>query len=297
VNVTIQTHGSLGSSHLAPTRLGNLHVVEVGTGSETIALWPSIFTDHHIYDCLVQLLADRYRFLLVDGPSHGLSEESSLEFTMSQCARAIETILDAFDLHEAIVGGTSWGGLVAAELAIASPERVKAVILMNTPMEIDERAPKMSSKMIVAGARWMLKTSTFRNGVARSFFSESTLQSNPHYSQQFHDMLRTAKGRSMASAVRSVILRGSPLKDRMPNITKPVLVIAGKNDPMYPIDGQAAAASLAPYGQFEPIEGKHISVVEQPQAVADSLRRFVQVHGCIHPALRLKQSIAFTGEP
>ncbi len=297
MSVTIQTQGSHGSSHFVPTLLGKLHVVEVGAGSETIVLWPSIFTDHHIYDCLVQLLADRYRFLLVDGPSHGLSEESSLEFTMSQCANALEAILDAFDLDVAIVGGTSWGGLAAAELALLSPSRVKAAILMNTPMEIDERAPKLVSTMIAVGARWIPNTSIFRNGVARSFFSESTLQSNPHYSRQFHDMLRTAKGRSLASAVRSVILRGIPLKDRMPKITKPVLVVAGKNDPLYPIDGQAAAASLAPYGQFEPIEGKHISVVEQPQAVADSLRRFVQVHGCIHPALRLKQSIAFTGEP
>jgi pimeloyl-ACP methyl ester carboxylesterase len=278
MNVTIQTRGSLGSSHFVPTLLGKLHVVEVGAGSETIVLWPSIFTDHHIYDCLVQLLADRYRFLLVDGPSHGLSEPSSLEFTMSQCAIALETVLDAFNLNAAIVGGTSWGGLAAAELALLSPARVKAVILMNTPMEIDQRAPKISSKMIAAGARWLLSTSAFRNGVARSFFSESTLQSNPNYSRQFHDMLRSARGRSLASAVRSVILRGRPLKDRMRELSQPVLVIAGKDDPMYPIEGQAAAASLAPNAHFEPIEGKHISAVEQPQVVADSLRRFVQQH-------------------
>ena len=151
INAAITNREPTSISQFVLTSLGKLHVVEIGAGDETIVLWPSIFTDHHIYDNLVQLLSARYRFLLIDGPCHGQSEESSLEFTMSQCALAIADVLDAYGLDAAIVGGTSWGGLAAAELAIASPERVKAVILMNTPMEIDERAPKMSSKMIEIG--------------------------------------------------------------------------------------------------------------------------------------------------
>ncbi|MFN6162506.1 MAG: alpha/beta fold hydrolase, partial [Planctomycetota bacterium] len=56
----------------------------------------------------------------------------------------------------------------------------------------------------------------------------------------------------------------------------PVLVIAGKADAMYPIENQAHAASLAPNGRFEPVNGKHISVLEEPTAVAEILRDFAR---------------------
>lgn len=276
MNDTTITEPSMGISHFVSTGLGRLHVVEFGTGSETMVLWPSIFTDHHIYDVLAQRLADRFRFLLIDGPGHGRSEGPVQGFTMLQCAQATEAVMDAFGLDESIVGGTSWGGLAAAELALTSPERVKAVVLMNTPMEIDERSPKFSARMIAAGARWMLRTRAFRKGVAKSFFSETALQANPSFAQHFHDMLRSVEAAPLAAAVRSVLLRGKPLKDRLNGLTMPVLVIAGKVDPMYPIEDQAHAASLAPNGRFEPVNGKHISVLEEPVAVAEILLDFAR---------------------
>ncbi|MFN9715404.1 MAG: alpha/beta fold hydrolase, partial [Planctomycetota bacterium] len=63
MNDTIQADQLMGKSHRVPTGLGQLHVVEIGTGSEAIVLWPSIFTDHHIYDELARRLSDRFRFL------------------------------------------------------------------------------------------------------------------------------------------------------------------------------------------------------------------------------------------
>jgi 3-oxoadipate enol-lactonase len=266
----------MGVSHFVPTGLGQLHVVDIGTGSETVVLWPSIFTDHQIYDELADRLGNFYRFLLIDGPGHGRSEGPVQGFTMVQCAHTIEAVMDAFDLEAAIVGGTSWGGLAAAELALISPERVKAVVLMNTPMEIDERSPKLSARMIAAGARWILGTSVFRRGVAKNFFSDTAMQANPRYSRHFHDMLRSVEAAPLAAAVRSVLLRGKPLKDRLSGLAMPVLVIAGKADPMYPIEDQAHAASLAPNGRFEPVNGKHISVLEEPVTVAEILQDFAR---------------------
>lgn len=275
MNSTPQIEPPMGVAHDVLTVLGRLHVVEIGAGSETIVLWPSIFTDHHIYDEVVQRLAERFRFLLIDGPGHGRSTGPAAPVTMVQCACAFEAVFDFFGLDTAIVGGTSWGGLAAAELALVSPQRVKAVVLMNTPMEIDERSPKFSARMITFGARWMLGTALFRTGIAKSFFSQRALQANPRYARHFHDMLKWANARQLAAAVRSVLLRGRPLKDRLPGLTMPVLFIAGKSDSMYPIDAQAQAALLAPQGRFETVDGRHISVIEEPDVVAGILTRFV----------------------
>lgn len=262
-------------SHTVLTSLGRLHVVETGQGSETILLWPSIFTDHHIYDGLVATLGASYRFLLIDGPAHGQSDGGTEEFTMEECATAMKQVMDHFDQDAAIVGGTSWGGITAAYLALMSPARVKALVLMNTPMQIDTARPGLKARFIASGARWGLKTATFRNGVAKSFFSDDVLATNSTYSHAFHDMLKTAKPAPLATAIRSVILRGTPLIDRMAELAVPTLVIAGKEDAMYPIAIQAKAALLAPNGHFAPVDGKHISVVEQPARVADLMAKFI----------------------
>ncbi|MEM9010239.1 MAG: alpha/beta hydrolase [Pseudomonadota bacterium] len=261
------------TEHAVQTRLGRLHVVACGQGEETILLWPSIFTDHHIYDALAESFRDRFRLLLIDGPGHGRSDGTAEEFSMRSCGEAILSVLDHFRRRQAVIGGTSWGGLAAAEAALAAPERVKSLILMNTPMDIDGARPGLSARMIASGARWSGRRRFFQTGVARSFFSPGALAANPAYRRDFHSMLAAADQKSLATAVRSVILRGTPLRLRMAQISVPVLVIAGKADDMYPIEGQAEAALLAPQGYFEAVDGKHISVVESPRHVAEIIDR------------------------
>lgn len=263
------------ATHMVETSLGMLHVLELGAGRETLVLWPSIFTDHHIYKRLVTQLGASYRFLLIDGPAHGQSEGGETEFTMDACAEAMARVMDQFGLASAVVGGTSWGGITAAHLALASPDRVKALILMNTPMQIDGARPGLKARFISTGARWMLKSGMFRNGVAKSFFTQEVLEHNETYAQEFHAMLKGADPSRLATAIRSVILRGSPLLPRMQDINAATLVVAGKADEMYPIAVQAEAALRAPNGHFAPVSGKHISVVEQPDQVATVIGAFI----------------------
>ncbi len=269
----IESEGSV--SHAVKTGLGRLNVQDIGAGAETVVLWPSIFTDHHIYDGIVARLGASYRFLLIDGPAHGQSEGGVTEFTMEACANAMAQVMDHFGLESAIIGGTSWGGITAAHLALAAPERAKALVLMNTPMEIDSARPGLKARFIASGARWILSSNVFRDGVAKSFFSPEVLNANPDYAQVFHAMLKKADPSRLATTIRSVILRGTPLKGRMSDLTVPTLVIAGKEDEMYPIAVQAEAALLAPIGHFEAVGGKHISVVERPDEVSAILGDFI----------------------
>ena len=57
---------------MVTTPLGDLAVRVAGFGPAKVVLWPSIFTDGHIYDGLVSRLAAEATFFLIDGPGHGL---------------------------------------------------------------------------------------------------------------------------------------------------------------------------------------------------------------------------------
>ncbi|MEM9248201.1 MAG: alpha/beta fold hydrolase [Pseudomonadota bacterium] len=142
-----------------------------------------------------------FRFLLMDGPAHGKSEGGEAEFTMEACAQAMGQMMDHVGLDHAIVGGTSWGGLVAANLALAAPHRAEALVLLNTPMEVGAARPGLKAHFIASGARWMLRSSVFRHGVAKSFFTPDVLRANPDYAHAFHAMLASAEPTRLAAAM------------------------------------------------------------------------------------------------
>lgn len=260
---------------MVPTSIGELAVHQCGNGAKTLVLWPSIFTDSQIYHGIVERLSDQFHFILIDGPGHGASRGDDRSYTGKDFARGMIDVMDALGINQAIVGGTSWGGITGAEVAMTAPERVEAVVLMNTPMTIDKQSPGLKARAISSGARWMLWSKMFRDGVAKSFFSTKTLEHNAQYLNAFHEMLKAVSPKELSAAVRSVIVEGNPLMDRLCTITAPTLVLAGKHDDMYPLSVQAEAALRLPNGHFKAVEGNHISVVDEPDAVSEALLAFV----------------------
>ncbi|MEL6913306.1 MAG: alpha/beta hydrolase [Pseudomonadota bacterium] len=143
-----------------------------------------------------------------------------------------------------VVGDTSWGDLVASHAARAAPDLVSAALLINTPLEHGAGASFMQ-RFIAAGARWAPGLGVFRQGVARSFFADPSLADSPDYRAAFHAMLKAADGRAMGPVVRAVLLDAPPLRPLLPGITVPTLMIAGREDGMYPAQGLRGGSHAA----------------------------------------------------
>ena len=266
-------------SYWIETILGRLAVWDRGVGAHTVVLWHSILTDHTSFDQLASALEHDIRMILIDGPGHGASAGPLQSFTTQDCAVAMTQVMDALKVDRAIVGGTSWGAMTAAELALAMPDRVEQLIMLNTPLTIDEDHPEFGNRMLAFGTRWLLKTRVFRQGVERSFFSPATLARLGHYAQHFDGTLKRANPRTMANAVRSVLLRGKPLHTRMSKLSMPVLIVAGIDDALYPIKVQEEAAQRIPRGRFAPVPGRHISTVDATSDTATAIRSFLGLGG------------------
>ena len=76
------------------------------------------------------LAADR-RILTWDLPGHGASA-SSLELTHDGCVADMLGLLDALDTSRAVVGGMSLGGYLSLLFCARHPERVAALLLVDT---------------------------------------------------------------------------------------------------------------------------------------------------------------------
>jgi len=269
----------LPAPRMVPTRVGHLAVRDTGAGaagSEVIVLWPSILSDHRIYRTPIEAWRGRHRLIVVDGPGHGDSGPAPRPFTMADCGQAVGEVLDALGVTQpVIVVGTSWGGLVAGEFALAQPGRTRAVVMLNTPVYTAAGGPTFGDRFVVWGARWIPGTGLYRDGVARAFFLPATRERAGPLMEDFHQHLQQADGAALAQSVRSVLIDREALAPRMSSITAPTLFIAGRHDGMYPLEGLQKAAAALPQGRFEVLDTGHISVVDAPQQTTALIDRFL----------------------
>lgn len=275
--------GSLGAllppGRQVTTVVGRLAVHDTGAAGpagEVIVLWPSILADHRIYRKPIEAWRGRHRLVVIDGPGHGRSGPAPGLFTMAQCGQALGQVLDALGITQpVIVVGTSWGGLVAGEFALAQPQRTRAVVMLNTPVHLPPGGPGLADRFVAWGARWIHHSTLYRNGVARAFFLPATLERPGPELEDFHRHLREADGAALALSVRSVLLEREPLAPRLKGIAAPTLFATGRHDAMYPLEGLRQAAAELPRGRFEVLETAHISVVDAPASTTALLDAFL----------------------
>lgn len=269
----------LPSSIPVPTSIGRLAVRDTGAqaaAGDVIVLWPSILADHRIYRRQIEAWRGRHRLVIIDGPGHGQSGPSPGPFTMADCGRAVGEVLDALGISQPVViVGTSWGGLVAGEFAIAQPQRTRAVVMLNTPVYTAPEGPGFADRFIVWGARWIHGTGVYRDGVAKAFFLPATRERGGPLIQDFHQHLREVDGAGLAQSVRSVLIEREPLAPRMSQIAAPTLFVAGRHDGMYPMEDLRKAAASLPRGRFEVLETAHISVVDEPDKATALITGFL----------------------
>jgi 3-oxoadipate enol-lactonase len=235
-----------------------------------VVLWPSVFSDRHLYDLLVPLLEPHYALVLFDPPGHGQSEVSNSAMTLAATAEASLKVLDSLSIEEAYWVGTSWGGMIGVHAVLQAPHRIKHLACLNTPFDLPAKAD-LGTKLIVAGARWIGKTSIFANGVARSFFRPETLLSNPEFAARHRAVFLNADRQALHKVARHVLVRRENVTPLLSSLNVPTLVIAGRQD-MYPVSSMAAAAALIDGATFQIIEdSRHISAADAPQAIYSAL--------------------------
>jgi pimeloyl-ACP methyl ester carboxylesterase len=78
------------------------------------------------------MLARRYRVVTFDNRGFGDSEAPPGPYATPQLARDALAVIDAAEIERANVIGISLGGMVAQELVLAEPERVRKLVLCST---------------------------------------------------------------------------------------------------------------------------------------------------------------------
>jgi pimeloyl-ACP methyl ester carboxylesterase len=160
---------------------------------------------------------------------------------------------------------SSLGGQIAVEYAARHPEKVERLVLLcPSGMGSEERLP------IMDGARHK----DYR-GLVESTFFEPRLASRSmmsYYEQKFRSK---AWRKALFETVRGT--KSHSVRERLAAITRPVLVICGREDRI--VDTPVVEEAVAPYPNYRFVSISncgHAPQLEQPQIVNRLVTRFLQ---------------------
>jgi pimeloyl-ACP methyl ester carboxylesterase len=189
-------------------------------------------------------------------------------------ADVLEDIVTALGLESAIFLGNSVGGFAAARLAIRSPERVRALILVDTG---GFTTPTLFSKLFCR-----VKGSEFITRVFATVWARVYLKRRTPLVQQIIE--RVDKGRALPArvAVDAAVWRSfshpeHDLRASAKQIVAPTLLIYGRYDPVitFKHDGRNARAAI-PHAQFVVLPTGHEAFAEDPEAFLQVVEPFLQ---------------------
>lgn len=112
-----------------------LHVVEHAGDGPPLVLMPGLTGNARFFDAVVaEGLAPAFTVLALDLRGRGRSDKPATGYTMADHAADVLGLLDALGLERVVLGGHSFGGLLACLVATTVPERVERCLILDAPL-------------------------------------------------------------------------------------------------------------------------------------------------------------------
>ena len=169
-------------------------------------------------------------------------------YKLSDMAADVVGLLDALGIDAAHIVGASMGGMIAQEIAIAHPERLRSLVsIMSTTGH-----PRLPQPGRAVAAKLLQKQpATYDEFLARFKQTWLFLRVGSFPEDEARDIDRAertfARGLDPDGVNRQLraILASGSRKERLAAVTAPTLVIHGKVDPLvHPAGGRDTAASI-----------------------------------------------------
>lgn len=219
------------------------------------------------FDLLIPLLT-RFRVYAPDLRGQGEADKPEGGYSLAEQAEDAAAVLDALDVPSAAVVGSSSGGYVAQQLAIAHPRKVAALVLVGAPLSLYGRAAfadevdRLTDPLDEAWVRDSLAWFPLLREVPQWFLED-----------------RVRDGLRMPAHVWKGILKG--LCEATPptesgTIQAPTLILWGAGDGLLPRTDQETLAARIPGSTLKVYpEVAHLVLWECPEQMAEDTTAFL----------------------
>jgi pimeloyl-ACP methyl ester carboxylesterase len=272
-----------------PIRDTSLFVEVVGQGPPLVLMHGGPGADHWTLRPF-RRLADRFTLVFYDHRCNGRSTGAPVEsMTFENLTADAEALRERLGFEHWAVLGHSFGGHVALEYALRYPNRVSHLVLLDTAADSRwsrENAPKVVLERGCGAEKAELVRRWFHGEIAPKQMFRILMRLGPIYDphmslfgivreialEGWHTKLRPE---AFIFAGRT-LLKGWSIMGRLAEIVVPTLVMAGREDFIFPPECQRALAAGIPNARLRLIErAGHNPHEEQTAEVIEAVREFI----------------------
>jgi 3-oxoadipate enol-lactonase len=222
---------------------------------------------------LIEPFRAKFDVLVHDQRGLGRTEIPPGPYSMKDYAADGVALMDFVGWSSCRVIGVSFGGMVAQEFAVTSPQRVERLVLACTSpggtggssYALHELGPaddpgRLERLLPLTDTRF---TPEYLAGHPADQAMASLVAAHMTGTKS-EEQQRGEREQLLARSAHDVV-------DRLANITSPTLVAAGRYDGIAPLANSEAIASRIPDSQLKVYEGGHVFFIQDQRAVPDIL--------------------------
>lgn len=218
-------------------------------------------------------LEEAFDVVAFDNRGIGLSGPVDGPFTIVEMMDDTAGLLEALGWENAHVVGISMGGMIAQELALGHPGKLRSLTFGCTycggPGSL--LMPEENLQKLVAGMRSGDREEAIRAGYEVNL--SPAFRADESAYAAFHKMATDGKAAKETIELQAQAIFGHDTSGRLGEISAPTLIVHGTEDGVLPFPNGKLIASLMPAARFEVFEGTgHMFWWEQPQRSAELIR-------------------------
>lgn len=257
----------------------DLHILRRGSGEPLLLIQGMSGTHRSWGEPFLSELERDFDVACYDHRGIGLSPRCDDPFTIADLADDAAQVIAAQGWESAHVLGISMGGMVAQELALRHPERVRTLALGCTYAGGEGQAltaPEIGMKLFGAmqsGDRELALRTGWEVNVSPAFAADEDAYA------QFREAALAVPAPVPVIMLQVQAIGGHDTSARLAEIAVPTLVVHGTADQMLPASNGEAIARTIPGATLHLMEGVgHVFWVERPEESARVLREHALAH-------------------
>jgi pimeloyl-ACP methyl ester carboxylesterase len=242
----------------------------------------------HTWEPLVERLRADWRIVRIDLPGHGLTGATQTgRYDTEEFIATVDEVATAMGMPRFILGGNSMGGGVSWRFAVAHPNRVQALLLLDAggmPPRAGDPAPRSNIGFRIMRSpvgRWLGMQITPRSLIDQSLRQSVSVQAAVTDADvdRYWELLRFPGNRE-ATMIRFARGWESNHADEARSIQAPTLVLFGAEDRLINPNAAQSFAERLPNDEVLLLPGiGHLPMEEAPDATEAAIRRFLGARG------------------
>lgn len=241
------------------------------------AIWQRMVRDY---------LGQHYRCYMLDLPGCAAATKPPLAwFTLENYTCLIDQFCGQLGLKEILLAGHSMGGLLCLNLALTRPEVVKNLILIAPAVEGGFMAyldPLLTLERLICQP-WVEHLLAFFNAhpwlavpIGTHWYARRSMVFSNSFKQARADFAQCPLATLMGNLR---VVRRANLRERLPHLRPPTLIISGDTDRVVPPSQARLLAESAPQAKLVVIpQAGHLPFDEQPENFDAAVRAYLAIN-------------------